>query len=205
MKNIYTRSNECFSTPAGIVVSYEEILTILKKNVEYYGRTRGKELPEEELKDLFEDCILKILKLKDTFDPRQSKLSTWVSIIAEGRIKDAFKKYSRRRGNVSLVWEDDKGNDYIPCFVENAAGLGDSPDRIVEITEVSERVRCAINSLPDNYRKVLYHTEMGRKPKEIASLLGCSAGNVSVTLNRARKALLKKLGYQSFKDLGLDE
>jgi DNA-directed RNA polymerase specialized sigma24 family protein len=53
-----------------------------------------------------------------------------------------------------------------------------------------EHVACAMRSLPERWRKVLWYAEvMGQKPRDIAPILGIEPNAVSALLIRARAGL----------------
>ena len=59
-----------------------------------------------------------------------------------------------------------------------------------------DRVRAAFQSLPKRWRSVLWHLEVeGRKPRELAAVLGMKPNGVSALLYRARAGLRK--AYES--------
>ena len=70
---------------------------------------------------------------------------------------------------------------------------GDSLDRMLH-TEMRDRVRGAVDKLPPDLRMVvvLRYTE-GLSYDEIAEVLGCATGTVASRLNRAHKALERRL------------
>ncbi len=65
----------------------------------------------------------------------------------------------------------------------------------IDVSE-RDRVRAAFQSLPTRWRKVLWHLEVeGRKPRELAVILGMKPNGVSALLYRARAGLRK--AYES--------
>jgi RNA polymerase sigma-70 factor (ECF subfamily) len=72
---------------------------------------------------------------------------------------------------------------------------GDSLDRMLH-TEMRDRVRGAVDKLPPDLRMVvvLRYTE-GLSYDEIAEVLGCASGTVASRLNRAHKALERRLAH----------
>jgi RNA polymerase sigma-70 factor, ECF subfamily len=109
----------------------------------------------------------------------------WVRQIAR---RAALDELRRRRGPrfVSLDEMDETGD-------EPAAG-GDTPEGLAVATEVSDRIRSAIDSLPEHHRTVvvLHHLD-GLEVREVAEVLGVPFGTVLSRLARARETLHRKL------------
>ena len=84
----------------------------------------------------------------------------------------------------------------IPLGEEMSASLRASGDSLREVLaeEVNGRVRSAVDKLPPDLRiaVVLRYTE-GLSYEQIAEVLGCAAGTVASRLNRAHKALERRL------------
>jgi RNA polymerase sigma-70 factor (ECF subfamily) len=86
----------------------------------------------------------------------------------------------------------------LPLVDEVAGRLRESRDSLVELmrTEMGERVQSAVERLSPDLRMVvvLRYTE-GLAYEEIAAVLGCSPGTVASRLNRAHKALERRLAH----------
>jgi len=86
----------------------------------------------------------------------------------------------------------------IPLADEFLLTLRASGDSLAEVlrSEVSDRVRSAVDRLSPDLRIaiILRYTE-GLAYEEIAEVLGCSPGTVASRLNRAHKALERRLSH----------
>jgi RNA polymerase sigma-70 factor (ECF subfamily) len=86
----------------------------------------------------------------------------------------------------------------LPLIDEVAGRLRESRDCLAELmrSEMGERVQTAVERLSPDLRMVvvLRYTE-GLAYEEIAEVLGCSAGTVASRLNRAHKALERRLAH----------
>jgi RNA polymerase sigma-70 factor (ECF subfamily) len=86
----------------------------------------------------------------------------------------------------------------LPLIDEVAGRLRESRDCLSELlrSEMGERVQTAVERLSPDLRMVvvLRYTE-GLSYEEIAEVLGCSSGTVASRLNRAHKALERRLAH----------
>jgi RNA polymerase sigma-70 factor (ECF subfamily) len=129
--------------------------------------------------DIAQDTFLKLFSTMSHFRGDAS-FSTWVYRLVVNACLD-----HRRRG-----WR------LVPIADELIAVLRAPADslRAVLDSEMRERVRAAVETLPPEMRMtvVLRYTE-GLSYDQIAELMGCSAGTVASRLNRAHKALERRL------------
>ena len=204
MKKFNTTTSATFTTANGETVSYQEIFESVRKSVEIYGKTGGRDLSAEELEDLFQDSILKALKYCGAFDASKSQAKTWAGRIAFNAQRDAFREHNkhvarfvRPRGYRSEDEEIDNSS-----FFDNLHG-GYSADRGVEGSEAMDRIENAIGSLNENYQFIISLQLEGLKPKKMAELIGCTADAASTLLCRARKALKKVLGSSFLAEYGI--
>jgi RNA polymerase sigma-70 factor (ECF subfamily) len=86
----------------------------------------------------------------------------------------------------------------LPLIDEVAGRLRESRDCLTDLlrSEMGERVHAAVERLSPDLRMVvvLRYTE-GLSYEQMAEVLGCSAGTVASRLNRAHKALERRLAY----------
>ena len=202
MKN-YTNTNATFTTVNGETVSYQEIFDSVKRSVEIYGKTGGRDLSAEELEDLFQDSILKALKYCNRFDPTKAQAGTWASRIAFNAQRDAFREHNKRIARFVRPQAFDKDGEPEGSFFDNVPG-GYSADRELEGSEAMDRIVKAIGSLNENYQFIISLQLEGMKPKKMAELIGCSADAASTLLFRARQALKKVLGRRFLAEYGID-
>jgi RNA polymerase sigma-70 factor (ECF subfamily) len=129
--------------------------------------------------DIAQDTFLKLFSSMADFRG-DAAFSTWVYRLVINACLD-----HKRRG-----WR------LVPIADELIAVLrspGDSLNSILH-TEMRDRVRAAVETLPAEMRMavVLRYTE-GLSYDQIAEVMGCSAGTVASRLNRAHKALERRL------------
>ena len=203
MKNIYTNTNARFTTANGETVPYQEIFESVRKSVEIYGKTGGKDLCAEELEDLFQDSILKALKYSGAFDSSKAQAKTWAGRIAFNAQRDAFREHNKhvaRFVHPEVFGKEDEELD--SSFFDKVPG-GYGANREVEGNEAMNRIMNAISSLNENYQFIISLQLEGMKPKKMAELIGCTADAASTLLFRARKALKKVLGKRFLADYGI--
>jgi len=134
---------------------------------------------ESQAMDIAQDTFLKLFSSLQSFRG-DSAFSTWVYRLVVNCCLD----HKRRSWRL------------IPIADELIAVLrapGDSLKSVLHM-EMRERVRSAVETLTPDMRMVvvLRYTE-GLSYEEIAEVMGCSVGTVASRLNRAHKALERKL------------
>jgi len=204
MKKFNTTTSATFTTANGETVSYQEIFESVRKSVEIYGKTGGRDLSAEELEDLFQDSILRALKYCGAFDASKSKARTWAGRIAFNAQRDAFREHYKRAATYVRPWRYTSEDEEVESasFFDNLLG-GYAADRGLEGREAMERIERAISSLNENYQFIISLQLEGLKPKKMAEFIGCTADAASTLLCRARKALKKVLGARFLAEYGI--
>jgi RNA polymerase sigma-70 factor (ECF subfamily) len=140
---------------------------------------------DDEARDAVQDAFVSAFRALPRFRG-ESRLATWIYRIA---INAALARLRARAGTdeVSL-------DEWLPRFVEDGHAAEPSEpwptDAVTERREVRERVRAAIDRLPDAYRTVVLLRDIEElTTDEAAQALGISPGAVKVRLHRARQAL----------------
>lgn len=143
------------------------------------ARVGNRQLAEEVLQDV----MLAVWDNAHTFEAR-SKVKTWLLVIARNRAINAT-----RRKQLPIIQIDE-------VFGLRSDDTG--PTEAVERHEAQDRVRAAIEQLPEGQREVLvltfYHQLTG---PEVAEVLDISEGTVKSRLHRAKdnlKGLLQQEG-----------
>lgn len=135
----------------------------------------------EEAKDVAQETFLKAYRSLRTFRP-EAKFSTWIFSIAYHACCDRLNR--RRRFSSEELPE--------------RADLSPGPEHRVIALDEAERLRDAIELLPEKYRVVvtLYHLQ-GKQYEEIARVLDLPMGTVKTHLFRAKEHLRRILGAQN--------
>jgi RNA polymerase sigma-70 factor (ECF subfamily) len=139
----------------------------------------------EDAEDLVQDAFMAVLQKIDTFE-RGRGFSPWFFRILVNRGLNARKARALRT------------TDEIPPA---AAAAGFSPERQAEQTELRDRLRGALATLPERQRVIVELFELeGFGSTEIAEILEIADGTVRWHLHEARKALRQALAAYDRKD-----
>lgn len=74
-----------------------------------------------------------------------------------------------------------------------ALAVAKAPDTLMVEDESLERLMRVIASLPEPIQRVLTLLSEGKRPREIAAVLGCTPNAAAIRCSRARRALREKL------------
>ena len=131
--------------------------------------------------DIAQDAFVKLFSSLPDFRG-DSAFSTWMYRL----VVNACLDHKRRSWRLSPL-----ANELIAVL----RAPGDCLNALLQ-SETRDRVRAAVETLSPDMRMVvvLRYTE-GLSYDEIAELMGCSAGTVASRLNRAHKALERKLSH----------
>jgi RNA polymerase sigma factor (sigma-70 family) len=125
--------------------------------------------------EVLQDVMLAVWDSAASFEAR-SKLKTWLLVIARNRAINATRRKALPMIDIQQVY--DLGSD------------DTGPQEALVRHEQQDRVRAAVQRLPDGQREVLvlvfYHQLTG---PEVAEVLGISEGTVKSRLHRAKETL----------------
>jgi RNA polymerase sigma-70 factor (ECF subfamily) len=145
---------------------------------------------DEEASDALQDAFVQVFRALPGFR-EQCALGTWLHRIV---VNAALMRLRRRRRPEEPI------EPLLPRFTEEghqeipAVAWPESCEELVARAEVRERVRQAIDGLPESYRNVLLLRDIEElDTAEAAAALGISANAVKVRLHRARQALRERL------------
>jgi RNA polymerase sigma-70 factor (ECF subfamily) len=132
----------------------------------------------EEARDITQESFLRAYRSLRSFRPT-AKFSTWLFAIAYHACCDRLKRLRR--------FSDEE----LPDPPDSSPG----PEHRVVALDEAQRLRDAIDRLPEKYRAVitLYHLQ-GRQYEEIAKVLDLPMGTVKTHLFRAKEQLRRTLG-----------
>lgn len=143
----------------------------------------------DDAQDIYQEVFLRVYRGLSGFESR-SQFSTWLYRVVTN-VCLSYTKKSRRVQHMSLDDMADNGQ-VIPIAAANAAAK--TPDRLYQHVEFTDRVKSAVEQLPDQQRLVfvLKHFEQ-RKISEIADLMSCAEGTVKKYLFLATRKLRAQL------------
>ena len=150
--------------------------------------------------DIMQVTYLEAFLRFDQYDmARAEPFRAWLQRIAENNLRDAIRGLQRQKrpqpaNRVLLSPRADSSAD----FLTQLGVTTTTPSRVAGREERESRLEEVLDSLPDDYARVirLYDLE-GRPIAEVASLMGRSAGAVHMLRARAHDRLRQVLGTES--------
>jgi RNA polymerase sigma-70 factor (ECF subfamily) len=137
--------------------------------------------------DLVQETFVRVYQSRDRFQPK-GEFSTWLFAIAANLGRHHF-RWHTRHPTVSLEVGD--GETHIGGRI---ATNERDPSQNLQDQEVSDMVRRAILSLPDDLREVVilsHYEELSHQ--QIATVSGCTAKAIETRLYRAKHLLRERL------------
>jgi RNA polymerase sigma-70 factor (ECF subfamily) len=144
---------------------------------------------EDDAQEVMQDALLAVWNKVDMFEGR-SAFSSWIYRVTANVALMRLRKQKKLEHNVSL---DDTGRDNDMPLIQ-LPDPNDQPDTATVRTELGERVRGAIDALPEPYRSTVLLADVdGLSLAEIAEATESSVPAVKSRLHRARLALRQVL------------
>ncbi len=138
---------------------------------------------DADAEDVMQNTLIKIIRKADSYRGESDPMG-WIYRITLNEARELHRK-RKRRPAVSL--------DALPVDfdeTQHAVGVSDiagRPDRAAMAGEIDERIRQAIEELPDGYREAVVLFDLEGVPyAEAAQLMGLSLGGFKTRLHRAR-------------------
>lgn len=140
--------------------------------------------------EITQEVFLSIWEKAETYQPDRSKVNTWITSIARYRSIDVLRKQDIRPHGHSIAWTT------LPKSSEpkiNGRHPEDETNRKIQ----SEKIRQAIETLPEEQKQALYLAYLGGySHREIADRLDTPLGTVKTRIRLA----MKKLKHHFFQD-----
>lgn len=135
-----------------------------------------------DVEDLVQEVFIRALRRLNTFNELSSP-KTWLFSIARNIAIDEMRKQKR---------ENDKQQKLLHFYRRS---YHPSPEEMMRLNETNKEIYETIQTLRQNYRDVLILKGIKElNNQEVAEILQWSENKVSVTYNRALKALEKRIG-----------
>lgn len=145
----------------------------------------------EVAEEIVQDVFVKVFENLDIYDPKKSKLITWLYAISNNSITDFFRK-NKYKNNITHIdnFVNDQGKEIFE-IESNLNELG------IENNELAEAVQNAMNKLNQKEQKIanLYFLQQ-KQYSEVAQCLDIKLGTVKGTINRIRGKLQESLLYE---------
>ena len=165
----------------GDTASYQAVLRACVPVAAATARRAG--IAPDRVDDVVQDVLLTVHRARPTYDPARPFLP-WLRAIAQRRAIDALRSHGRRGGR--------EVHDDIAYL--NHADTGPDPDDAAGFAADSQRLRAAIETLPDGQRQAVELLGLQERSLEQAAHdTGRSKGALKVNLHRAIKALRGRL------------
>lgn len=161
--------------------NYNRVLNYVYKKISH----------REDAEDLTGEVFLYCYRHYSEYDPSKGKLSTWLYLITNSRIKNYYRDH--------VISED---YDEIS---ETLQDLGIDLDRGIYLEQLRERILHAISQLPERQQTIVKMRYFeNRSGEEIAQHLGITPGNVRVLLSRAidKLAAIDPERWKGFEPIG---
>lgn len=133
--------------------------------------------------DVFQEAFLQVYQSIDTFDTRR-RFKPWLFTIAANKARDYLRRRARRPAAPlsAPIGGEEEGQTFVDLMEADLP----LPSEAAEDAETGERVRQAIEDLPDHLREILllaYFQKLSYA--EIAEVLGIPLGTVKSRLHTA--------------------
>jgi RNA polymerase sigma-70 factor (ECF subfamily) len=150
--------------------------------------------------DVLQQTCVDVFLNMDQFDPRgEASFTTWLVALAKHNLTDALRMLEAdKRGKDCWRAQPEAGEDSFVALYELLGDTRSTPSRHVARDEACAALKCAIEQLPETYRRVvqMYDIE-GRAVEEVARAFERSPGAVYMIRARAHRRLGVFLGSAS--------
>ena len=137
--------------------------------------------------DLVQETYLRALKAEHTFELRERGIRPWLFKILHNVF---YTHMGKKQRAPSLI--ENPGDDLASATTDQAEPAWDLAS--LDWEQIDERLKHAIDDLPENYRSVLLLWAVeGLKYREIAQVLDIPLGTIMSRLHRARSLLTGRL------------
>jgi RNA polymerase sigma-70 factor (ECF subfamily) len=168
---------------AGDEAAWEEIVKQYSRRI--YSLAYRFTSNHEAAEDLTQEVFLRIYRTLDQYDPKAGNLSNWLMRVARNLIIDDW----RKRGRTPT-----EGSDDLTAHEYHLRSESESPQRLVELRELSDQVQKAIDKLSPELRTCIILRDLEELSyQEIVDILKIPEGTVKSRINRGRIELAKIL------------
>ncbi len=118
----------------------------------------------------------------------------WLRTIAEHNMIDLQRGLFALRRDVRRNRATEVTDSSLEQLALDLAPAGETPSRMARTHELSDKLRAALDGLPEAYRTVIVHYDLRQLPIDaVAEVLGCSVGAVYMRRQRAHRMLRRVL------------
>lgn len=135
--------------------------------------------------EITQDVFTNVWQKAGSYQPEQSRVSTWLTSIARNRAIDILRRRGVRPEATSIAWEDAQ-SDGLPH--------PETTPELVDLVILQKTVRSALAALPEDQRQPLILAYFrGMSHSEIAETLGEPLGTVKTRIRLAMQKLRRLL------------
>ncbi len=143
----------------------------------------------EDTEDILQEVFLRLYRNRNSYT-NIARFSTWIFTIANNLTRTHYRKNSRY-----ITWSIEDSNEDFPP-IQLRADKTYSPEQIVDSRLALNKIKAALNNLPDEYSELLIMREIHEMSyQEISDSVGLPMGTVKSRINRGRSKL--QLIFQS--------
>lgn len=136
--------------------------------------------------EITQDVFVRVWEQASTYRPDKAKVVTWLTSIARHRAIDVLRRQSTRPEQNSTSWDE---------VAQWAMPSVDGPEESTDLLMRQERVRNAINHLPDEQKEALALAYFGGyTQRQIAERLDQPLGTIKTRIRLAMQKLREELG-----------
>jgi RNA polymerase sigma-70 factor (ECF subfamily) len=142
---------------------------------------------EDDARDAVQNAFVSAFKALDKFEGN-ARLSTWLHrIVVNAALMILRRKKRKPEQSIDELLPSFLDDGHIETPASHWREVAEDP---IERRQLAERIRDAIESLPESYRNVLLLRDIqDLDTEETAEMMGISPGAVKTRLHRARQAL----------------
>jgi RNA polymerase sigma-70 factor (ECF subfamily) len=147
--------------------------------------------------DTLQETFLRLIKSADSYE-RTAKFTTWMYTIARNLCVDQSRRAKHRRA--TSLDAPVGGEADAPALLDLMADGGAAVDRQAISKELAQRIRVAVEALPDEQREIFLLREVSDLQfNEIAEIVGCPENTVKSRMRYALEKLREAL--EEYRDL----
>ncbi len=131
--------------------------------------------------EITQDVFTRVWQHASRYDPQRAQVHTWISRIARNRSIDATRRQRARGSAIHIPWDD---------LIADVVSVDDNPEAETLLRARQQRVRQALQALPDAQRQPLALAYFeGLSHREIAERLDQPLGTIKTRIRLAMQKL----------------
>ena len=171
----------------GNINAFEILVKKYEKMI--YNLALSKLGSHENAQDLTQECFLRAYRRLRSYNRVNAAFSTWIYILCRNLIYDFCKATKNRQYLEVSLYISNNGEEFTEIEITDISG---EPSEIIIRAERIQKIREAIDSLPENHRNIIIMRDInGLSYNKIAELLNINVGIVKTRISRARRKLKK--------------